>query len=179
MRYGYLSHWQTLKAQKSLHKYEYLHCSHTQSMDVDKDYDPTIKPLFTLVTRSWAILEALHKCDIWRIFHERSCIIEFIKQVGERDNLHHMLSRFRDEFDKFSNWEHSDSVVECLTRDRRATGSSLTYLTALCLGARQINPSLVPVHPRKTHPDVHKRLLTGTSRIKSNKQNSIIQEDEC
>ena len=29
-------------------------------------------------------------------------------------------------------WERSDSVVECLTRDRRAVGSSLTDITALC-----------------------------------------------
>ena len=29
-------------------------------------------------------------------------------------------------------WEHSGSVVECLTRDRVAAGSSLTGITALC-----------------------------------------------
>ena len=29
-------------------------------------------------------------------------------------------------------WERSGSVVECLTRDRRAAGSSLTGITALC-----------------------------------------------
>ena len=29
-------------------------------------------------------------------------------------------------------WERSGSVVECLTRDRRAVGSSLTGVTALC-----------------------------------------------
>ena len=28
-------------------------------------------------------------------------------------------------------WERSGSVVECLTRDRRAAGSSLTSVTAL------------------------------------------------
>ena len=31
-----------------------------------------------------------------------------------------------------SRWERSGSVVECLTRDRRAAGSSLTGVTALC-----------------------------------------------
>ena len=31
-----------------------------------------------------------------------------------------------------SQWERSGSVVECLTRDRRAAGSSLTVVTALC-----------------------------------------------
>ena len=29
-------------------------------------------------------------------------------------------------------WEHSGSVVECLTRDRGAAGLSLTSVTALC-----------------------------------------------
>ena len=29
-------------------------------------------------------------------------------------------------------WERSGSVVECLTRDRRAAGSSLIGITALC-----------------------------------------------
>ena len=29
-------------------------------------------------------------------------------------------------------WERSGSVVECLTRDRRAAGSSLTGVTVLC-----------------------------------------------
>ena len=32
----------------------------------------------------------------------------------------------------FSIWERSGSVVECLTRDRGAAGSSLTGVTALC-----------------------------------------------
>ena len=48
--------------------------------------------------------------------------------------------------------ERSGSVVECLTRDRRAAGSSLTGVTALCPWARHIYPSLVLVQPRKTRP---------------------------
>ena len=35
-------------------------------------------------------------------------------------------------------WEGSGSVVECLTRDRRAVGSSLTGVTALCPWARTL-----------------------------------------
>ena len=35
------------------------------------------------------------------------------------------------------------AVVECLTWDKRAGGSSLTSVTALCPWARHINPSLV------------------------------------
>ena len=57
--------------------------------------------------------------------------------------------------------ERSGSVVECLTQDRRAAGSSLTSVTAWCPLARHINSSLVLVQPRKTHPDVTERLLTG------------------
>ena len=50
--------------------------------------------------------------------------------------------------------ECSGSVVECLTQDRRAAGSSLTGVTALC-------PSLVLVQPRKTRPFITERLLIG------------------
>ena len=58
--------------------------------------------------------------------------------------------------------ERSGSVVECLTRDRRAADASLTGFTALCPWARHINPSLVLVQPRKNRPDVIERVLTGT-----------------
>ena len=44
--------------------------------------------------------------------------------------------------------ERSGSVVECLTRDRRAAGSSLTGVTALW----SLSKSLVLVQPRKTRP---------------------------
>ena len=56
----------------------------------------------------------------------------------------------------------SGSVVECLTRDRRATGSSLKSVTALCPLARHINHCLVLVKPRKTCSDITEKLLTGT-----------------
>ena len=36
-------------------------------------------------------------------------------------------------------WEHSSSVVECLTRDRGVAGLSLTNITALCPWASQLN----------------------------------------
>ena len=52
-------------------------------------------------------------------------------------------------------------MVECLTRDRGAAGSSLTGVTALCPWARHINPSLVLVRPRKTRPYITERLLMG------------------
>ena len=52
--------------------------------------------------------------------------------------------------------ERSDSVVECLTLDRRVAGSSLTGVTVLCP-----NPSLVLVQPRKTRPFITERFVIG------------------
>ena len=40
--------------------------------------------------------------------------------------------RDTDQLACYRNWERSGSVVECLTRDRGTTGSSLTGVTALC-----------------------------------------------
>ena len=56
----------------------------------------------------------------------------------------------------FVAWEHSCSVVECLTRDQRAPGSSLTGVTVLCPSARHIYPCLVLVQPKKTCPSMTK-----------------------
>ena len=55
--------------------------------------------------------------------------------------------------------EHSGSVVESLTRDREAAGSSLTGITGLW--SLSIYPSLVLVQPRKTRPCLTERLLMG------------------
>ena len=52
-------------------------------------------------------------------------------------------------------------MVECLTPDRGAVGSSLTGVNALCPLARHINPSLVLVQPRKTRPYITEKLLMG------------------
>ena len=38
----------------------------------------------------------------------------------------------------WAKWEQSGSVVECLTRDREAPGSSLTGVSALCPSARTL-----------------------------------------
>ena len=56
-------------------------------------------------------------------------------------------------------WERSGSVVECLTRDRVAAGSSLTGVTALYPWARHTNFGLVLVQPRKTCPYITEILL--------------------
>ena len=58
-------------------------------------------------------------------------------------------------------WEHSGSVVECLTRDQGVEGSSLASIYALFPWARHINPSLVLVQPRMTCPYIIERLLMG------------------
>ena len=55
-------------------------------------------------------------------------------------------------------WERRSAVVECLTRDLRAAGFSVTGVTALCPWARHINPCLVMVKPRKTRSDETERL---------------------
>ena len=62
-------------------------------------------------------------------------------------------------------------MVECLTRDRRAAGSSLTGVTALWSLSMNINPSLVLVQPRKTRPFITERLLMG--RKESNQTNKF------
>ena len=66
--------------------------------------------------------------------------------------------------------ERCGSVVECLTRDRGASGSSLTGVTALGPRARNIYPSLVLVQPRKTRPCLTEKLLMG--RKESNQTNN-------
>ena len=64
--------------------------------------------------------------------------------------------------------ERSGSVVECLTQDRRAAGSSLTGVTVFL--SKNINPSLVLVQPRKTRPYITERLLM--ERKESNQTNT-------
>ena len=51
-------------------------------------------------------------------------------------------------------------MVECLTRERGVASSSLTVVV-LCSCAGHINPCLVLVQPRKTRPDIAKKLLAG------------------
>ena len=53
----------------------------------------------------------------------------------------------------------SGSVLECLTQDRGAAGSSLTGLTVSL--SKNINPSLVLVQPRKTRPFITEKLWMG------------------
>ena len=68
-------------------------------------------------------------------------------------------------------------MVECLTRDRGATGSSLTGITALCPWARHINPSLVLVQPRMTRPFIA-QLLMGRKENQTNKLTGTLANSE-
>ena len=68
-----------------------------------------------------------------------------------------------------TNWNHcvirkalyqqGGSVVECLTRDPRVVGSSLTKAHWHCIVSLIL--CLVLVQPRKTGPDMTEKLLTG------------------
>ena len=78
--------------------------------------------LFAFITRDLSfsqkkksIIETVSSCNICFINHELSL---FRTTIGFRDTYRPCR-------------EHSGSVVECLTRDRMATGSSLTDVTAL------------------------------------------------
>ena len=57
--------------------------------------------------------------------------------------------------------ERSGSVVECLTRDRGAAGSSLIGVTVLWSLSKTHYPSLVLVQTIKTRPCLNERLLMG------------------
>ena len=67
----------------------------------------------------------------------------------------------------WKHWEHSGSVVECLTRDWWVAGLSLTSVTALCTWARPINPCLVLVRHRKTRPDIAEKYWLGGKQNKN------------
>ena len=75
--------------------------------------------------------------------------------------------------------ECSGSVVKCLTRDRRAVGSSLSGITVLCPRARHIYPNLVLVQPRKTSPYITERLMMGrkeSNQTKTTQSHSVARQ---
>ena len=68
--------------------------------------------------------------------------------------------------------ERSGSVLECLTRDLRAAGSSLTSVTALwSLSKTHLSYLTVLVQPRKTRPCLTEILLMG--RKESNQMKKV------
>ena len=53
-------------------------------------------------------------------------------------------------------------MVESLTQDPGIADSSFTGVTRLCPRDRHFIPCLVLVQPREIHPNMTKKLLTGT-----------------
>ena len=73
-------------------------------------------------------------------------------------------------------------MVECLTRDRGAEGSSLTSVTALWFLSKTHYHSLVLVQPRKTRPCSTERFLMGrkeSNQIKQTNPHSWYFEHVC
>ena len=70
-------------------------------------------------------------------------------------------------------WEPSGSVVDCLTQDQGATGWASPASLPCGPWARHIDPSLVLIQPRKTHPCLTERCLMG--RKESNQTKSKIK----
>ena len=66
-------------------------------------------------------------------------------------------------------------MVEGLTLDQEAVGSSLTVVTVLCHLARHINDSLVLAQPRKTRPYIAERLLMGRKELNQTKQKKMLK----
>ena len=66
-------------------------------------------------------------------------------------------------------WERSGSVVECLTRDRRAAGSSLTGVTALWSLSKTHLSELSTGSTQEDSSRITERLLSG--RKESNQTN--------
>ena len=111
------------------------------------------------------------KCEACRAFYLffRNEFNKFNKiRARVLDSIYHMTNTLISHF-----WrrERSGSVIECLTRDRGAAGSSLTGITVLCPWARHINPSLVLVQPRKTRPFITEILLMGRKESNKTKTN--------
>ena len=58
--------------------------------------------------------------------------------------------------------EHGGLVIESLTQGGGVAGYSLIGVTALCPWTRHFIFCLELVQPRKTHPNIPEKLLTGT-----------------
>ena len=84
--------------------------------------------------------------------------VEYSNNVGafNHHNIFHLTTYY------MLYQECTGSVIERLTRDRGVAGSSLNGFVALCPRVRHINHCLVLVQPRKTHPDITEKVLTGT-----------------
>ena len=71
-------------------------------------------------------------------------------------------------------WERSGSVVECLTRDRRAAGSSLTGVTALWSLSKTHLSQLSTGSTQEDPSRITERLLSGRKESnQTNKQTNL------
>ena len=86
------------------------------------NYFILVKPLFSVVEFSITVTFWRNMYSFWRYI-----IVSYNNQTGFPCKLFYYESLV----DKEVYMERSGSVVECLTRDRRAAGSSLTGVTAL------------------------------------------------
>ena len=98
--------------------------------------------------------------------------------VTKNSHIFH-ISPFICSFFLFPMRERSGSVVECLTRDRRAGVRASP--ASLCCGpwARHIYPSLVLVQPRKTRPYITERLLMGCKESNQINKNFLSSGNFC
>ena len=74
--------------------------------------------------RQFALYAAM--AVLFDFFFQITCFVSLMTLDAKRQEVQENLMLL---------WERSGSVVACLTQDRRATGSSLTGVTALCLRA--------------------------------------------
>ena len=111
----------------------------------------------------YILIFSLRQWDEWKTRKNRkNCITKpRLKSQNKGSNNKQITSNKRTTpLDRV--WKCSRSVVECLTLDLGVEGLSLTGATELSPWARHINLCLVIVQPRKTHPNLTEKLLTGT-----------------
>ena len=107
-----------------------------------KDKKNKSKALLFIKIDCTMIFKHFGPVDLLTTTHSVSLFIEFTRFCQQKD-ARLIITGTR---------ERSGSVVECLTRDRRAAGSSLTGVTALWSLSKTHYPSLVLVQPRKNRP---------------------------
>ena len=160
----------TLQGQMNQYQIQYVHTVSYLSLSLSLlsrlfDYDNLENLIKLNIHTSWlnaalkyskedlecSICHNVNHCKrIRHVIHskmrKKSMFCLFIKRISLRLALYQLRIRIMYLLSShFSNYyrERSGSVVECLTRDQRAVGSSLTRITQYCPWARYINPCLV------------------------------------
>ena len=92
-------------------------------------------PMLGVTCSSWHV-EWKQKNLVWNhVWQRQNAFIKIDKQLV----FYNLVILWNDIHNNVR--ERSGSLVECLTWDRGAAGSSLTGVTTLCPWARHINPS--------------------------------------